>query len=234
MFWICIATICLEPRRPSPSTEVVWSSSRPYMHSRCHFVLQQLLCTLTVVSVSLATLLPTQIIPFQAISSAVTARLCEYAKRRRNGFYLVKKWCLRKTRLNKVALPTPSLATLHLCSNEYIKLFLANIIHKSCFTLPKEWPQGMGRNVVRRELLLVYQSCSWETFFLCGIAGTQTVWTFVNKEIKHFFIVFSTDLHEMAFVGRDHAQQRAGLGGPGVQVLDTCFNSPKYVRGDWA
>lgn len=38
----------------------------------------------------------------------------------------------------------------------------------------------------------------------------------------------------MDFVGRDHAQQRAGLGGPGVQVLDISFNSPKCVRGDWA
>lgn len=89
MSWICLATICFEPGRPPPVTEMV--RCRPNTHSRCHVVLQQLLRTLTVVSVSLAIRLPTQIIPSQSICSAGHSKAMWARKEKKEQFLLSDK-----------------------------------------------------------------------------------------------------------------------------------------------
>lgn len=107
MSWICIATICFEPGRPPPVTEMMWC--RPNTHSRCHVVLQQLLCTLTAVYVSLATLLPTQIIPSQSISSAGHSMAMWACKEKKEHFLLSDKMISNEDQtLHNAVFPLPA------------------------------------------------------------------------------------------------------------------------------
>lgn len=153
MSWICIATICFEPGRPPPVTEMMWC--RPNTHSRCHVVLQQLLCTLTAVYVSLATLLPTQIIPSQSISSAGHSMAMWACKEKKEQFLLSDKMISNEDQtLHNAVFPLPGnhVFILQCYMNASIKWCLADIIHKIFFMFPKEWLWGTGCNAVRREL----------------------------------------------------------------------------------